>query len=93
VTESAAGYQARLTASALRTISVVPPRVAEPLIAFIFGGLVSDPKRRGKPLQREMAGRWAARRGDYRIVYRLDDESKTMHVLKIGYRSDIYRPS
>jgi len=61
------------------------------LVAFIFGSLASDPRRRGKPLQRELEGRWAARRGDYRIVYRLDEDTKTMYVLKIGHRAHVYR--
>jgi mRNA-degrading endonuclease RelE of RelBE toxin-antitoxin system len=81
-----------LTGSALRSLQVIPPRVAEPLVAFIFGSLAADPRRRGKPLQRELEGHWAARRGDFRVVYRLDDEAKTMYVLKIARRSDAYRP-
>lgn len=85
-------YHAVLTASALRSLHSVPLPVAEPLVAFIFGSLASDPRRRGKPLQRELAGRWAARRGDYRIVYRLDDDTTTMYVLKIAHRSQVYRP-
>ena len=85
-------YQAILTASALRSLQAVPPRISEPLVEFIFGGLAADPRRRGKPLQRELEGRWTARRGDYRIVYRLDDDTKTMYVLKIGHRSQVYRP-
>ena len=85
-------YHAVLTASALRSLRSVPSRVAEPLVAFIFGSLASDPRRRGKPLQRELAGRWAARRGDYRIVYRLDEDTMTMYVLKIGHRAHVYRP-
>ena len=85
-------YHAVLTASALRSLQSVPPRVAEPLVAFIFGSLANDPRRRGKPLQRKLAGRWAARRGDYRIVYRLDDDGATMYVLKIAHRSQVYLP-
>ena len=84
-------HQAVLTAAALRSLHSVPTRVAEPLVAFIFGSLASDPRRRGKPLQRELEGRWAARRGDYRIVYRLDEDTKTMYVLKIGHRAHVYR--
>jgi len=85
-------YQAVLTGSALRSLQAVPPRIAEPLVAFIFGGLAADPRRRGKPLQRELEGLWAARRGDFRVVYRLDEASKTMFVLKIAHRSNVYRP-
>jgi mRNA interferase RelE/StbE len=79
-----------LTATALR-LQVIRPRVAEPLVAFVFGSLAEDPKRRGKPLRGELIGRWAARRGDYRIVYRLDDDTKVMYVLKIARRADVYR--
>jgi mRNA interferase RelE/StbE len=85
-------YEPVLTGAALRSLRAVPPRIAEPLVAFIFGGLAADPRRRGKPLQRELEGRWAARRGEFRIVYRLDEDAKTMYVLKIAHRSDVYRP-
>jgi mRNA-degrading endonuclease RelE of RelBE toxin-antitoxin system len=69
-------YRAVLTAAALSSLQSIPPRVAEPLVAFIFGGLAHDPRRRGKPLQRELEGGWSARRGDYRVVYRLDEDTK-----------------
>jgi mRNA interferase RelE/StbE len=85
-------HQAVLTGSALRSLQAVPPRVAEPLVAFIFGGLAADPRRRGKPLQRELEGLWAARRGDFRIIYRLDEDMKTMYILKIAHRANAYRP-
>jgi mRNA interferase RelE/StbE len=84
-------YRTVLTAAALRSLESVPTRVAEPLVAFIFGGLASNPRRRGKPLQRELAGHWSARRGEFRIVYRLDEQAKTMYILKIGHRSGVYR--
>ena len=83
-------YRVVLTEGALKSLQAVPPRVAEPLVAFVFGGLADEPKRRGKPLQRELDGRWSARRGDYRIVYRLEEETKTMYVLKIGHRGRMY---
>jgi mRNA interferase RelE/StbE len=91
VTQETPEYRTVLTGAALRSLRAVPPRVAEPLVAFIFGGLAEQPKRRGKPLQGELTGRWAARRGDYRIVYRLDDDTATMYVLKIARRADVYR--
>lgn len=83
-------YRVVLTAAAVRSLKSVPPRVVEPLVAFIFGGLATNPRRRGKPLRRELDGHWSARRGEFRVVYRLDEQSKTMYVLKIGHRSDVY---
>ncbi|HEX8094065.1 type II toxin-antitoxin system RelE family toxin [Jatrophihabitans sp.] len=92
MTGSTPEYRTVLTSAALRSVQAVPPRIAEPLLAFVFGSLAEEPRRRGKPLQGELAGRWSARRGDYRIVYRLDDDTKTMYVLKIARRVDVYRP-
>jgi mRNA interferase RelE/StbE len=91
VTSDTPEYRAVLTGSALRSLQAVPRRVAEPLWAFIFGSLAEEPKRRGKPLKGELTGRWSARRGHYRIVYRLDDDTKAMYVLKIARRADVYR--
>lgn len=46
-------YQLVFTAALFRSLQAVPPRVAEPLVAFVFEGLASEPKRRGKPLHQE----------------------------------------
>lgn len=35
--------------------------------------------------------RYRVRQGDYRIVYEVDDASKTVDIVKIGHRSEIYR--
>ena len=35
--------------------------------------------------------RFRIRQGDYRIVYGIDDDRKTVEVVKIGHRSEIYR--
>jgi mRNA-degrading endonuclease RelE of RelBE toxin-antitoxin system len=37
-----------------------------------------------------LAGCHGARRGTYRIVYRIDEGTRTVHVLDINRRSDIY---
>jgi mRNA-degrading endonuclease RelE of RelBE toxin-antitoxin system len=36
--------------------------------------------------------RHSARRGTYRILYRIDDTHRVVTVLAVGPRSDIYRP-
>jgi mRNA interferase RelE/StbE len=84
------GYEIRVTATATRSLGGLPPRVAEHLVAFIVGSLRADPRRRGKPLKRDLAGYWSARRGDYRVIYRLDDDTKTLHGYKVA-RADAYR--
>lgn len=34
---------------------------------------------------------WRMRQGDYRVVYAIDDQSKTILIEKIGHRKEIYR--
>ena len=34
---------------------------------------------------------WRIRVGDYRIVYRIDDQVLRVMVIRIGHRSDVYR--
>jgi mRNA interferase RelE/StbE len=34
---------------------------------------------------------WRVRVGDYRIVYEVDDASRTVTVLRVGHRKEIYR--
>lgn len=53
------------------------------------GPLVENPARVGKPLALELAGYLVARRGAYRIVYRIDDG--TVLVVRIDHRADVYR--
>jgi len=35
--------------------------------------------------------RYRLRQGDYRVVYSVDDSVRTVEVVKIGHRSEIYR--
>ena len=37
------------------------------------------------------AGLWRIRRGDYRIVYNIDDSQRVVTILRIGHRREIYR--
>jgi mRNA-degrading endonuclease RelE of RelBE toxin-antitoxin system len=45
----------------------------------------------GKPLSRELAGYHSARRGAYRVVYRIDDADRVVHVVRIDHRSSAYQ--
>jgi mRNA-degrading endonuclease RelE of RelBE toxin-antitoxin system len=42
-------------------------------------------------LRFELEGLHSAHRGDYRIVYRIDDRRRTVDILAIGHRADVYR--
>ena len=65
--------------------------VAAAIIEFITGALIERPRVVGKPLHQPLQGVWAARRGAYRVLYRIDEPRRTVLVIRIDHRSDAYR--
>ena len=61
------------------------------MVEFVTGALIDAPRAVGHPLQRELKGLWAARRGPYRVVYEIDDGTKTVNLLRVDHRADVYR--
>lgn len=58
---------------------------------FIVGPLLGNPRRVGKRLRPPLDDRHSARRGTYRVIYRIDDERRTVTVVGVFSRSDAYR--
>lgn len=86
-------YSLRIVSAARRHLSEdLPEAVAFAAHEFIIGPLLDNPHRVGKPLMPPLDDRYSARRGTYRILYRIDDAAKTVTVLAVGHRGDIYRP-
>lgn len=89
---SAAPYRVRFQPAARRALSHrLPEAVATAAIEFCAGPLANEPHRVGRPLFGPLVGCHGARRGTYRVVHRIDDEGRTVHVLDIDHRADIYR--
>lgn len=85
-------YRIISTRAAVRAISeVLPASVAAAVIEFIRGPLSEDPFRVGKPLRNELAGTWSARRGEYRVLYTINDRLVTVTVVQVTHRRDAYR--
>ena len=86
-------YELVLTPPAVRAVRTgLPEPVAAAVIEFLTGALTEDPHRVGKRLRGDLAGIYSARRGTYRVLYRINDERKEVVVLRIDHRSDAYRP-
>ncbi len=75
-----------------RELGRLPHRMAAAVVEFMVGPLLDDPHRVDKPLQRDLTGYHSARRGAYRVIYRIDDEAGTVNVVRIEHRSQAYRP-
>jgi mRNA-degrading endonuclease RelE of RelBE toxin-antitoxin system len=85
-------YELVLTAPARRALTDrLPEAVASAVIDFITTVLVLEPRRVGKPLRGELAGIWSARRGTYRILYRIGEQPREVIVLRVEHRRDVYR--
>jgi len=70
----------------------LPHKYAAAIAEFITVTLPTDPVRMSKPLRDELAGLRSARRGDYRVLLRLDPDQQLIVVVRIAHRADVYRP-
>lgn len=84
-------WQLVVAAPAERALARLPESVAAAVVEFMLGPLLDDPVRVGKPLQRELEGYRSARRGAYRVVYRVEDANDRVVVVRIEHRADVYR--
>ena len=66
--------------------------VAAAVIEFLTTALTHHPHRVGKPLRDDLAGVWSARRGTYRVLYRIHEDLREVIVLRVEHRRDAYRP-
>jgi mRNA-degrading endonuclease RelE of RelBE toxin-antitoxin system len=85
-------YELIVSRPAARAIGeTLPEAVSAAVVEFITGALIDNPQRVGRALRNELAGIHSARRGTYRILYRIDETERTVTVLRIDHRSDVYR--
>jgi mRNA interferase RelE/StbE len=82
-------YRLRISRPAARSLAeVLPAKAATAAHAFITGPLLDNPRRVGKPLNPPLDPAWSARRGDYRVLYLIDDAARTVEVTAVRHRSD-----
>jgi mRNA interferase RelE/StbE len=85
-------YEVILSPRARKALSEeLPEAVAAACFEFITGPLAENPRRVGKPLRNELAGTYSARRGEFRVIYDIDDNRIRVEVISIRHRRDAYR--
>jgi mRNA interferase RelE/StbE len=86
-------YEIVLTPPAIRAVrSGLPEGVASAVIEFVTGALLENPHRVGKQLRGDLAEIYSARRGTYRVLYRINEAEHEVVVLRVEHRRDVYRP-
>lgn len=69
----------------------LPEAVSAAVVEFITTSLIDNPQRVGRLLRNELAGIHSARRGSYRVLYRIGELERTVTVIRIDHRRDVYR--
>ena len=87
-----AAFTVAWTSPAQRALRKLPEKAAVAAVEFIYGSLAGDPQRVGKTLRNGLAGLHSARRGDYRVIYRINTGEHRVEIVAIEHRADAYRP-
>lgn len=81
----------RITPEGLRHLNRLPTKIRDAALTALHGPIRENPHRLGKALVGELAGLFSARRGDYRIIYSIDDTAKVVIVHRIAHRASAHR--
>lgn len=84
-------YDISWAPSAKRDLARLPEKVATAVVGFVYGSLAEGPRRVGRALRLELAGQHVARRGEYRVIYRIDDTEHRLSIIAVDHRADAYR--
>lgn len=90
----ASAFELIISPTARRQLSErLPESIAFAAYEFIMGPLLENPQRVGKRLGPPRQDRHSARRGTYRVIYRINVERRQGVTTDVAHRADAYRPS
>jgi mRNA interferase RelE/StbE len=83
-----AEYKITIKPSALKELNGIPKKILQQIVKRI-GQLASNPRPIGC---KKLSGqeRYRIRQGDYRVVYGISDSLKTVDIVKVAHRRDVY---
>ena len=85
-------FDVQWASSALRSLDRLPESIATACVEFVYGSMAENPRRVGRALRFDLEGKHSARRGDFRVIYQIDDQQHVVTIIAIAHRSDVYRP-
>ena len=84
-------YAVVWSSPARRSIGTLAEKTATAVVEYVYTVVAENPQQAGHVLHFELEGMYSARRGDFRVIYKIDDTASTVLIVAIGHRSDIYR--
>jgi mRNA interferase RelE/StbE len=83
------GYKIQIKPSAVKELEALPNKELSRVVRRIQG-LADNPRPPGcEKLSREE--KYRIRQGSYRVVYAISDDERTVLVVKVGHRREVYR--
>lgn len=83
-------YRVNISRRVSKAVERFPAADFERVTAAILA-LARDPRPRGSKKMQGREGEWRIRMGDYRVVYRVDDDALEVNVVAAGHRGSVYR--
>ena len=83
-------YRVLLRRSALRELEALHQPIRRRVVRAI-DALADDPRPPGAKLLSGPDRSWRIRVGDYRILYRINDDSVVVVIVRVRHRKDAYR--
>jgi mRNA interferase RelE/StbE len=84
-------YEVEITPEGLRHLNRLPDKVRAAALEAIFGSIAENPQRAGKPLRGELEGLYSARRGEFRVIYEIDEAADIVLVHRARDRWSAHR--
>jgi mRNA interferase RelE/StbE len=83
--------EVEITPEGLRHLDRLPAKVRAAVIETILGSIAENPQRAGKPLRGELEGLHSARRGEFRVIFEIDEQAHVVLVHRAQHRRRVYR--
>ena len=83
-------YEVWLESRAERELRKLPSEVFERILKKI-SALAEDPKPAGSRKIIGSENDWRLRAGEYRIIYEIDEETRSIFIIRIRHRREAYR--
>ncbi len=83
-------YQIKISRIAEKQLATFPKHVANSIVAKI-DALSTNPRPSGSLKLEGSDKEFRIRSGDYRIIYRIENDTLIIEIIRIGHRQDVYR--
>ena len=88
-----AAYRLSIKASAVKELDAISPKRDRVRIVGRIQSLAANPRPPGYEKLARQERLFRVRQGHYRVIYSVNDAGRTVDIVKIGHRREVYRDS